>query len=168
MNHSIFLAINGLAGKWHWLDVIGKFVGGDYFLYLFVLAVALLWFIPKIRTRVYLAAGSIVVGRLIFTEIIKRILDRPRPYEVLSVHQLIVDNERGVSFPSGHATVYFALAFAFRGTKYFWPFFILAVIGSLGRVFVGVHFPLDVLAGAVIGALTSWGLCRLFKNWILS
>lgn len=167
MDHQLFLAINGLAGKSAWLDYLGKFIGGDYFLYAFVLLVSLLWLVKPLQKRVYLALGSGAIAYVI-ASLVKHLVYRPRPFEVLNVHQLIVDNERGNSFPSGHATVYFAIALAFWGTDYFWPFFIAAIIGSLGRVFVGVHYPLDVLAGAVVGGLTVWVLNRLFKKRFLS
>jgi len=168
MDHQIFSAINGLAGKWPWLDITARFFGGDDFLCLFIFLVAVLWLWKKYRINIYLALGSVFVARGIVTEILKRIINRPRPYEVLQVHKLIIDFERGVSFPSGHATVYFALAFSFWGTKYFWPFFVLALLGSAARVFVGVHYPLDILAGAIIGLATALILRRLFKKRILS
>lgn len=167
MDHQLFLAINGLAGKSHLLDVVGTFVGGDKFLYLFTLVVILLWFNKRVRRYVYLGLGSALVARGIVAEVLKRLVHRPRPFEVLNVHQLIVDNEKGTSFPSGHATVYFALAFAFWGTEYFWPLFTAAIVGSVGRVFVGVHYPVDILAGAVISGLTVWVLRRFFKKWFL-
>ncbi|MBX4191278.1 MAG: phosphatase PAP2 family protein, partial [Candidatus Doudnabacteria bacterium] len=168
MDHNIFFAINGLAGKSGFIDNIGIFFGGDYFLFVFLGIVIGLWFRIQFRNRVYLALGSVIVGRIIITEGLKRIISRARPYEILNVHQLLADNDVGVSFPSGHATIYFALAFSFWGTKYFWPFLVLAVLGSLGRVFVGVHFPLDIFAGAVIGSVTSLVLLKLFKTRILS
>lgn len=163
MDHQIFLAINGLVGKSAILDKIGVFVGGDYFLYAFALVVGLLWFSKPLRKKVYLALGSGAIAYVI-ASLVKHLVYRPRPFEVLNVHQLIVDNERGNSFPSGHATFYFALAFAFWGTEFFWPFLALAVLGSLGRVFVGVHYPLDILAGAIIGTITVLALRRFFKH----
>ena len=163
MDHNLFLTINGLVGKSHLLDVIGKFVGGDYFLYLFVLLVALLWFKIGMHKRVYLALGSGAIAYVI-TGLIKHLIFRSRPFEILPVHQLIIDTERGNSFPSGHATVYFALAFAFWGTEYFWPFITLATLGALGRVFVGVHYPLDILAGAVVGTITVLFLRKFFQR----
>ena len=167
MDHNIFLAINSLANRSLILDKIGLFFGGDYFLYLFFGGAILLWLVPTLRTRVYIMVGAVLVSRGIITEIIKRIISRSRPYEILNVHQLLADHDTGVSFPSGHATIYFAIAFAFWGTRYFWPFFILACLGSMARVFVGVHYPLDILVGAIIGTLTSWILLRLFKTRIL-
>ncbi len=168
MDHDIFLAINGLAGKSSFFDAIGRFFGGDYFLYLLVLVVAVLVFDPQMRKRVVLALGSAFIARVGITEILKRLVSRSRPYEILDVNRLTVENEMANSFPSGHTTIYFAIAFAFYGTKYFWPFLILAIIGSVGRIYVGMHYPLDILAGATIGAVTSLIVLRLFKSQIKS
>ena len=163
IDHNWFLAINGLAGHSAILDRLGIFFA-DPFLYLSVILVALFWLNKKYRYYVYIAAASVVIGRRILAEIIKHLVHRPRPFQVLNVHQLLVDNEAGNSFPSGHAIVYFALAFSFYGTKWFWPMVILAAIGSTARVFVGVHYPLDVLAGAALGGLVVWVLRSLFKK----
>jgi undecaprenyl-diphosphatase len=170
MNQQFFLAINGLAGKWHWLDVVGRFFGGDYFLYLFALVVVLLWSNKRLRNDVYLALGSALVARVLIVEALKRLINHPRPYEIVSnIHQLLADNEgHGMSFPSGHAVIYFSLAFAFWGTEYFWPFLILATLGSIARVFVGVHFPADIAASFLIAAFVVWLARRLFKNKVLS
>ncbi len=155
MDHQIFLAINGLAGRTQWFDTIARFIGGDWFFYLFALGIALLWFHLNFKKRVYLAFISAAIAYGGVVQFLKHVITRSRPFEILTVHQLIIDNERGNSFPSGHTALYFALAFSFWGTKYFWPFFVLAVLGGLGRVVVGVHYPLDVLAGAIIGASVS-------------
>jgi len=115
---------------------------------------------------VYLAFASAAVSYYIVV-VLKQLFGRPRPYEVLPVHQLITDTERGLSFPSGHAVVFFSLAFAFYNTKYFKPFFVLACLGSIARVFVGVHYPSDIVVGAFIGGGTAWSLKRLFKKHFL-
>lgn len=167
IDHNLFLAINGLAGRWLWLDRLGVFFA-DPFLYLSVLLIALFWLNRKYRYYVYVAAAAVIVSRGVVAEIIKHLIHRPRPFQVLNVHQLIVDNEAGNSFPSGHAIVFFALAFSFYGTKWFWPMILLATIGSIARVFVGVHYPLDVLSGAVVAGLVVWGLRSLFKKPQLS
>jgi undecaprenyl-diphosphatase len=168
LDHRIFYAINNLAGKSHLLDVLGLFFANT-FLYVFIVIIALLWFFKRLRPYVYLAFGSALVSRLIIVQALKVIFNHPRPYEILTqIHQLLPDGEHGMSFPSGHAVVYFSFALAFWGTEYFWPFFIGATLGSLARVFVGVHFPGDVLASFFIAWLTVWLLRRLFKNRILS
>lgn len=164
MDTQIFYAINNLAGHSHALDLIGIFFA-KYFEYVFAVFVVLLWFKKELRTKVYLAIISSVIARLVIVEILKRLFAHPRPYEVLQVHQLIADNERGVSFPSGHAAVFFALAFSFWGTKYFWPLFIFALIASVARVFVGVHYPGDIIVGLLISAATVFVIKKLIKKY---
>jgi undecaprenyl-diphosphatase len=167
MDHSIFLAINGLAGLNPILDTIGRILAKE-FIYVYAALVAAVWFWPQYQNRIYVAFASAFISRVIIVESIKRMVGRPRPFEILDVHQLLVDEGRGKSFPSGHTVIFFAIAFAFYGTRWFWPFFILATLGSLSRIFVGVHYPLDILVGAIIGAAASLLLLRLFKNKILS
>lgn len=154
MDSKVFEWINGFAGTWPGLDDVGVFFA-EYFLYALAGAVVLMWFSKKFRPKVYLAVFNAFVSRLVLVEAIKRIVDRPRPYETLDVNKLIIDNETGNSFPSGHTVLYFAIAFSFYGTKFFWPLVFLATIGSAARIFVGVHYPADVLfsilvAGAVV------------------
>jgi undecaprenyl-diphosphatase len=154
LDTTIFYFLNSFAGRYSILDKIGIFFA-EYLLYLFPLILLWIWFSQKnLRKNIYLALVSVVVGRLIVVEILKRLIDRPRPYEVLAnIHQILADNEKGMAFPSGHAVVYFALAFSFYGTKWFWPLVILATLGSISRIFVGVHYPLDVLASVIIAAV---------------
>jgi undecaprenyl-diphosphatase len=165
MNNKLFFAINNFAGKHHFLDVLGIFFA-DKFLYVFLLVVAALWLNKSLRKYVYLAATSVVINRLILVELLKRFFNHPRPYEILpKLNLLLVDNERGMSFPSGHAVIYFSLAFSFWGTKYFWPFFIFATIGSVARVYVGVHFPYDIIGSFIVAFFMVWWFRSLFKDY---
>lgn len=163
MDNQIFLAINGLAGLSNILDQVGIFFA-KYFLYVFVAVVVALWFRRDLRKNVYIALISSFISRGIIVEILKRLIARPRPFEILNVHQLLVDEGTKRSFPSGHTVIFFSLAFAFWGTRWFWPFFILALIASMARVFVGVHYPTDILASVIIAVATVWVVSRLFKK----
>ena len=164
MNLQIFSAINNLAGQSHILDVLGVFFA-DKFLYVFALIILGLWLNKRLRPYVYLAFASTLIARGVIVEILKRIIDHPRPYEIVgNIHQLLADNEHGMSFPSGHTVIFFSFAFSFWGTKYFWPFLIMAIIGSLARVFVGVHFPGDVMASILIAGLVVWLGRQLFQK----
>ncbi len=169
-DHNIFYTINNLAGKNQVIDSIAKFLATNYFVALWCLIIAIIWFFyKKYRWNTYLAVASAIISRGIIVEIIKRIIDRPRPYEALAnMHKLFNDSEHGASFPSGHTVVYFSFAFAFRGTKLFWPFFILATVASVDRVFVGVHYPADIIGGFLVAWATVWGIERLFKKRFLS
>jgi undecaprenyl-diphosphatase len=168
MNQSLFLTINGFAGHWHWLDVAGIFFA-EKFLYVFALLVVLLWLSKRLRPYVYMAIASAFLSRIVIVEVIKRIVNHPRPYEIVSnIHPLLSDAEHGMSFPSGHTVIYFSFAFAFWGTEYFWPFLVLATLGSVARVYVGVHFPVDIVASVIIAAIVAWLVRKLFKKPILS
>ena len=167
MDHQLLLAINSLAGKYIVLDKIGLFFS-DYFLYVAIAGVALLWLKKDLRHNIYVAFASVILGRGIIVEIIKRFVDRPRPFEILDINNIANAAGSGRAFPSGHAVIFFSLVFAFYGTKYFWPFLILAIIASLARIFVGVHYPSDIWVSVVIAAITVWGVTTLFKNRILS
>ncbi|MBX4204761.1 MAG: phosphatase PAP2 family protein [Candidatus Doudnabacteria bacterium] len=168
MNQQIFLAINGLAGRSQFFDTLGVFFA-EKFLYVFAIIIVALWLDKRLRTHVYLAVLAAAVSRLFIVEVIKRIVNHPRPYEIVAnIHQLLADNEHGMSFPSGHTVIYFSFAFAFYGTKYFWPFIILASLGSLARVYVGVHFPIDIAASVIIAAVIAAALRGLFKKPISS
>jgi membrane-associated phospholipid phosphatase len=123
-------------------------------------SVLLLLLVPKYRTRLVL---PVILSLLAFGlsdgvgGIIKNIVARPRPFEVLPyVHKLV--GAGGYSFPSSHASNTFAFAtgisYFFRGAAI--PFLALAAIVSFSRIYVGVHYPSDVLGGML------WGVASFF------
>ena len=85
---------------------------------------------------------------------LKEVFDRPRPFEELAAADPLMRATVGESLPSGHASTSFAgalvLAYLVRRAI---PFlFALAVLIAFSRVYVGVHYPLDLLAGAALGS----------------
>lgn len=83
--------------------------------------------------------------------------DRPRPYEALGSVHLFVAPSGDPSFPSDHATAAFAIAVALllRNRRVGVVALMMAVVLSVSRVAVGVHYPSDILGGAVIGSLAA-------------
>ncbi len=153
----IFEKLNGLVGNWKILDWIGIFLA-DYFPYILgaVLIALFLW--KKNRLMVISAGISVFLSRLVIAEIIKRLYHHGRPYVILNtVNKLISENHDYQSFPSGHAAIFFALAMAiyFFNKKLGLWFFLGAITISVARIFVGVHWPSDVLAGAAIGIVSA-------------
>lgn len=108
-----------------------------------------------------LTVTSLVVARFCALPLIRLIVRRPRPF-VFNPEFTPLVSASGFSFPSGHATAFFALATAvyFWNKKMGYVFYVFATLIAFGRVFVGVHYPLDVLGGAVLGIGLAWFVAK--------
>lgn len=86
-------------------------------------------------------------------ETIKFAIKRPRPFLALENVRLVVGAYQGYSFPSGHAAIIFCIAtvMAMRYPNLKYPALAMAVIVSLSRVYLGLHYPSDVIAGGILG-----------------
>ena len=156
MNIWVFEKINGIANVSKILDFVGIFFA-DYFLYILGIILVVLFIWKRNRLMVISAAISVILSRLIITEIIRYFYHYPRPYVVLeAAKKLIAENQDYASFPSGHAAIFFAIAMAiyFFNKKLGIVFFVGAVLIGLARIFVGIHWPSDVLGGAIIGIIS--------------
>jgi undecaprenyl-diphosphatase len=95
---------------------------------------------------------------LLVDGIIKPITDRDRPYEARADVRLIDQRPTTGSFPSGHTAAAFAGALAagrvFPAAQVVW--WLLAAAIGISRVYVGTHWPSDVLAGALVGVAAAW------------
>lgn len=101
-------------------------------------------------------ALSMITNLLALNLVLKNLVDRIRPYEVIDGLTRLVPAEKSFSFPSGHAGHAFAAAvviYAMLPKKYGIPALILAVLIAFSRLYVGVHYPTDVLAGSLIGTV---------------
>jgi len=112
---------------------------------------------------VVLSLGAALFSRLIIVEIIRWFYFRPRPFIALQVHQLL-EHSASSSFPSGHAAFFFALSAViyFYNKKAGLLFFAASFLIGLARIFVGIHYPLDILAGALIGIFFGWLANKFF------
>jgi len=103
-------------------------------------------------------------------QLLKRLFDTPRPPAVLDHVHVLGHSLSAHSFPSGHATsdgVMVLLAFLVwsRNDWRSWGVGAMFVLAAIGRVYGGVHFPIDVAAGLVIGILTMWLFWRWSAAW---
>jgi undecaprenyl-diphosphatase len=120
-------------------------------------AAVLLWMLVRGKRHVKLAAllliATIVVSDQLSSSVLKYWLERPRPCHGLHHVHLLVGCGSGFSFPSSHAVNNFAAALilAFFIPRAKWWFFGFASLVAFSRVYVGVHYPSDVLGGAIIG-----------------
>ncbi len=164
----LFNLINGFAGRWPWLDYSAIFFA-KYFEYvlLFCLIIFLVVNWKKHWKMVVLALVSGVVSRFIIGSLIRFLWFRPRPFAVENFIPLIYQNPTEASFPSGHALFYFAVSTIvyFYNKKAGILFYLASFLIAISRVFVGIHWPLDILVGALIGIFTAWLFYKLFKKY---
>ena len=114
--------------------------------------------------------GASFLSSVLISTTLKNTINRDRPFVTYPEIQKLTDGG-SPSFPSGHTTEAFAtatsLSIAFPKWYVVAPSFLWAGLVGYSRMDLGVHYPSDVLTGAVIGAGSSW-LCYKGKKWLLS
>lgn len=156
-NATLFWKIYSLSGHNYWLDKFMVF-SAEWLGYLLVLGIIIL-FISNRKKYLNLAVvsiGSAIIGRGIFVTIIRFFYHHPRPFMVFNNINKLIDHDLTSSFPSGHATFFFALAAGvyLYNKKLGAIYFILAGLIGFARVFAGVHWPYDIVSGLVVGILS--------------
>lgn len=173
LDYQIFKAINDLAGRWAPLDWFGIFCA-KYLIFMMFFAVVLPAFFyksKKEKVRRYLFAIRVFLSGIFayaFKLVFVLFYNRPRPFATYDVVQLVNGSADG-SFPSGHAAVAFAVAFSvfLHNKKYGAVFIFLAALVGFGRIYVGVHYPLDIIGGILVGGLSALVVEKISKNFRL-
>ena len=148
------------VGWLDWLFVFLSWIGTDGVVFLVVGAVvALLWRRPQLFVVLLASDGAAVL--LSFA--LRDWIGRRRPPLVYPEPKPLVHVPHSGSFPSGHASVAFACAtvLAWKVPRLAFPAFVLAGAIAWSRVYVGVHWPLDVFGGAALGILVATALLTL-------
>jgi undecaprenyl-diphosphatase len=187
LDNTLLLWITGLAGRFSPLDWLASYLANDFFIPASMALIAAgLWFAGKTkeeRRRNQWGFIYALVG-LGISALVVQLIDlhyfRARPYIVFP--QLIPQVERLFyeptvsSFPSFPAAVTFAFALGIwlENKRAGVLLFIMAALMSLARIYIGIHYPSDILAGAAIGLTTTFiffWILRLplkhFVNWFL-
>lgn len=156
---TLLFSLNSLAGKSNWLDSLIIFLA-EYLPYLVFLSIIFfLWsyrLSRKLQKQILLTLAFGLILSLGVTSFCRFLWPRPRPFLSFPINNLLTENSS--SFPSRHATIFFALAtivFSFQ-KKWGLGLFLAAFLISLARVAAGIHYPSDILGGLIIGFLIGY------------
>ncbi|HFK1401987.1 phosphatase PAP2 family protein [Bacillus thuringiensis] len=174
MNYKMFRAINRLAGRNSTLDTFMIFISQKTrFLYIFLLA--LMWFRNNSYKKIILFAGLSVGFALFINCFIQLFYFKPRPFVIHRV-RLLIPSKNNSSFPSKHTVLAFALASSvlLRERLFGSIMWFLAILTGFSRIWLGHHYPFDIIGSAFIGILTSIAIGNAtyifnsFVTWIIN
>jgi undecaprenyl-diphosphatase len=162
IDSALFHAINGLAGRSHLVDAIMIAIA-NYAPIVFAVVLLACWarWRPAWQ-RAAALAGVAALGGLGVGQIVGILLPRPRPYLATNAIVLVA-HAPDTSFPSDHAILAFAVTavLATVSRRLAAWLLVFSVVLLFARVYVGVHYPADVIGGALLGAASGWAVLRL-------
>jgi membrane-associated phospholipid phosphatase len=136
-----------------------------------ILCAVVLLAVPKTRKTGYAAVLSLIFGVIVTNLLLKNIVARPRPFAEIEALIPLIAKPTDFSFPSGHTTASFAVALVMLRMlpkKIGIPAVVLAALVAFSRLYLGVHYPTDVLAGFVVAlvgsSLAVWGVRTKLGN----
>lgn len=164
-NTQLFFSIFDLSHKSILLDNSMIF-GAQYVIFLAFLLVILLGLKGKGREKkaIFLITLGIIYAEILIW-LIHLVYQEPRPFVAFPINTL-VKHGADAAFPSGHTTIMavIASAYYFYKSKFAPIFFILMLWVGFSRIFIGVHYPFDILGGMFVG-LVAVRLAWETKNW---
>lgn len=154
-----------------WLDPVVIFYThlGDKGVLMILLSVAMLLYKPTRKAGIG-ALMAMMMGVIITNLLLKGLVSRPRPFLEVEGLLPLISAPDPHSFPSGHTTGAVAAAAAWwklvpkKWIRYSGA--AMALCMGLSRLYVGVHYPTDVLGGACVGLFCAWLACKAGVRWV--
>lgn len=171
-NLGLFYSVFGTSGKNTSLDILMIF-GAEYVIYLTFVSIFILALKGKQKERkAFLLTLLSIPIAVILVKIIHIFILEPRPFVANDIDPLI-SHKADTSFPSRHTTLMATVVFAYTFYKSKWStlFLTLMLWVGLSRVYVGVHYPLDIVGGIIVGAsslLIAWQIKKFLGKKLLA
>ncbi|MGQ7875394.1 undecaprenyl-diphosphatase [Bacillus sp. 1A] len=163
LNIDAFRAINDLGKQYSSLNSTMVFLA-EYMVYFLGLIIIAYWFTQSRQNKMVIIQAMIA---FITAEIIGKLAGKLylnyQPFAALPNVNKLVDHAVDNSFPSDHTILFFSICFSFWivRKKARWLWLVLAFCVAISRIWVGVHYPFDILTGALIGIISA-----LFSYWL--
>lgn len=167
LNHALFVAINASAAPPGWLVALAT-VSAKYLYYLVPLHMAVVWLAGTRFMRFVAITGllGLVLG-LLASGLIGLLVYTPRP-DVVGIGHTLLDHRPSAAFPSNHAIV----CFTWAGTAAIYgrigialAAVALGLLVAWSRIYLGVHFPLDMVGAAVIAVVSAFIAARFMTRF---
>lgn len=162
IDHAILLWIQNVL-RFDWATPFWKLItllgeGGYFWIGVCVLFLCL----KKTRKIGATMTLALIINVILVNLCIKNVVCRVRPYDQFPDLIRLIEAQKDWSFPSGHTSASFACSIGMLFSlpkaykKYSIPFIVVACLVGFSRLYLCVHFPSDVLCGALIGAFAAW------------
>lgn len=123
----------------------------------------------KGRITALLVVVLITLSNYLSSEVIKPLVGRVRPCFVVEGVRLLIEQSRSHSFPSSHATnnAAWAALLSVKYPRFKWVFIFIAGMVAYSRIYIGVHYPSDLIAGALLGFACAFFVLYLEKRVVI-
>ncbi|WP_102960863.1 undecaprenyl-diphosphatase [Mangrovicella endophytica] len=172
-DRQLFELINASSTDWGVTATLA-YLAAKYLFFIVLVHLAMLWILgDRSVRRQALALLLALVVAITVSGLIGQLMPTERPFQIPLGHQLI-EHRPSASFPSNHALVVFtyaAMLALLRHWRYAAVFAVVGVIVGWARIYLGIHFPLDVAGAAMVGPLAAavaFALMRRFAGMVLA
>ena len=120
----------------------------------------------KGRRAVLFGLFLVTLTDQVSSHLLKPLIARPRPCHDVEGVRLLYRCGRTFAFPSSHAvnSMGAAIFFGILYRRWLWVLVVVAFLNSYSRVYLGIHYPFDVLGGWILGGGMAWGMVRVFRS----
>lgn len=170
VNTQLFSLLNA-APDANKLTINFAIFSAQYLIYLPIIIGVYCWFKKPVSRQILVKIALIVIVTLILTVLLRAFVSSPRPFD-LAIGTNYLPHTSSNSLPSKHAAFIFAITFALFSslkqqltTKYFFIGSLsIALLISWARIYLGVHWPLDIFAAILISAVCAYTIDKYWPN----